>query len=106
MYPQICCLILSRWESCSAWPVTAWIRGSRSRGTESKESWKPPLVKLEGWGAAVGRWDGGVGVKSAQREEASAVRRIGSVEGLQVEKTWASSVLMVRVCEQSGGRER
>ena len=87
--------------------MTAWIRGSRSRGTESRESWKPPLVKLElGKGAAVGSRDGGVGVKSAQRVEASAVRRIGSVEGLQVEKTWASSVLMVRVWEQAGGRAR
>ena len=45
-------------------------------------------------------------VKSTQRVEASAVRRIGSVEGLQVEKTWASSVLMVRVWEQEGGRAR
>ena len=54
----------------------------------------------------VGSREGGVGVKSAQRVEASAVRRIGSVEGLQVEKTWASSVLMVRVCEQEGGRAR
>ena len=54
----------------------------------------------------MGSREGGVGVKSAQRVEASAVRRIGSVEGLQVEKTWASSVLMVRVCEQEGGRAR
>ena len=45
-------------------------------------------------------------MKSAQRVEASAVRRIGSVEGLQVEKTWVSSVLMVRVWEQAGGRAR
>ena len=97
-------MIRSRWESWSAWPVTAWISGSRSRGTESRESWKPPLVKFEG--AAVGSRDGGVGVKSAQRVEASAVSRIGSVEGLQVEKTWVSSVLMVRVWEQAGGRAR
>ena len=53
LYPQICCLILSRWESCSAWPVTAWMRGSRSRGTERRESWNPPLVELEVWGAEV-----------------------------------------------------
>ena len=33
-------------------------------------------------------------MKSAQRVEASAVRRIGSVEGLQVEKTWVSWVLI------------
>ena len=82
------------------------MRGSRSRGTERRESWNPPLVELEVWGAEVGSREGGVGVKSAQRVEASAVRRIGSVEGLQVEKTWASSVLMVRVWEQEGGRAR
>ena len=82
------------------------MRGSRSRGTERRESWKPPLVKLERWGEEVGSRDGGVGVKSAHRVEASAVRRIGSVEGVQVEKTWVSSVLMVRVWEQAGGRAR
>ena len=76
--------------------MAALTRGSRSGGTESRESWNPPAVWLEK----------PVRVKSTQRVEASAVRRIGSVEGLQVEKTWASSVLMVRVCEQSGGRER
>jgi len=47
-----------------------------------------------------------VRVKSIHRVEASAVRRIGSVEGLQVEKTWVSWVLIERVWEHAGGRER
>ena len=76
--------------------VAALTRGSRSGGTESSESWNPPAVWLEE----------PVRVKSTQRVEASAVSRIGSVEGLQVEKTWVSSVLMVRVWEQAGGRAR
>ena len=76
--------------------VAALTRGSRSGGTDNRESWNPPEVWLEK----------PVRVKSTHSMEASAVRRMGSVEGVQVEKTWVSSVLMVRVWEQAGGRAR
>ena len=84
--------------------MAAWMRGSRSEGTDTRDSWNPPPVRLEGRGEGEGRREGGEGEKSTQSTLASAVRRRGSVSWLQEEKTWVSSaVRMVRVWVQAGG---
>ena len=84
------------------------MRGRRSPGTESRESWNPPAVLLTGSGWREGRWwSGGEGEKSTQSTPPSAVSRVGWVTGWQEEKTCLSSLfLMVRVWLQPGGRDR